>query len=97
LNQGGSGYPRISAIACLLILPDNEYAAEAGGTVTDMETRRVQIVDDDTLLRGLCALALRPVGYDLQEAECGEDAVESFTVSVSCSTTSAPDSRRLAT
>jgi diguanylate cyclase (GGDEF)-like protein/PAS domain S-box-containing protein len=48
--------------------------------VSDKETKRVLIVDDDTLLRGLCALALRPAGYDLQEAECGEDAVESFAL-----------------
>jgi DNA-binding response OmpR family regulator len=47
--------------------------------VSDKETMRVLIVDDDTLLRGLCALALRPAGYDLREAECGEDAVISFT------------------
>jgi diguanylate cyclase (GGDEF)-like protein len=48
--------------------------------VTDKDSKRVLIVDDDTLLRGLCGLALRPAGYDLREAECGEDAVESFAV-----------------
>jgi PAS domain S-box-containing protein len=46
----------------------------------DKESKRVLIVDDDTLLRGLCGLALRPAGYDLREAECGEDAVASFAV-----------------
>ncbi|MEO8313466.1 MAG: EAL domain-containing protein [Pseudomonadota bacterium] len=46
--------------------------------MSDKETKRVLIVDDDTLLRGLCALALRPAGYDMQEAESGEEALKCF-------------------
>lgn len=46
--------------------------------MSEKETKRVLIVDDDTLLRGLCALALRPAGYELQEAESGEDALQCF-------------------
>lgn len=48
--------------------------------MSDKQAKRVLIVDDDTLLRGLCAIALRPAGYDLQEAECGEDAVAAFSL-----------------
>jgi diguanylate cyclase (GGDEF)-like protein/PAS domain S-box-containing protein len=49
--------------------------------VSDKEAIRVLIVDDDTLLRGLCALALRPAGYNLQEAESGVDALKCFAAS----------------
>jgi diguanylate cyclase (GGDEF)-like protein len=44
----------------------------------EREKKRVLIVDDDSLLRGLCALALRPSGYQLAEAASGEQALSSF-------------------
>lgn len=40
--------------------------------------KRVLIVDDDPLLRRLCAVALRPQGYELHEAASGEQAIELF-------------------
>ncbi len=44
----------------------------------DRKETRVLIVDDDPLLRRLCAAALRHDGLELQEADSGEQAVEQF-------------------
>jgi diguanylate cyclase (GGDEF)-like protein/PAS domain S-box-containing protein len=49
--------------------------------VTEADEKRLLIVDDDPLLRRLCMTALRHAGYDLQEADSGERAVESFASS----------------
>jgi EAL domain-containing protein (putative c-di-GMP-specific phosphodiesterase class I)/DNA-binding NarL/FixJ family response regulator len=81
VDRVDSAYPRVPAAVRLQILPGNELQQRSAVPVMDKEAKRVLIVDDDTLQRGLCALALRPAGYDLHEAECGEGAVESFIVS----------------
>jgi len=47
--------------------------------VRDIKGTRVLIVDDDPLLRRLCATALRHVGLELEEADSGEQAVERFS------------------
>lgn len=44
----------------------------------DRKEPRVLVVDDDPLLRRLCAAALRHIGLELEEAESGEQAVERF-------------------
>src|SRR5687767_2266106 len=49
--------------------------------VSQAEEKRILIVDDDPLLRRLCMTALRHPGYDLQEADSGERAVERFASS----------------
>lgn len=43
------------------------------------EKKRILIVDDDPMLRGLCAYALNSSGHDLVEAGAGEQAVELFS------------------
>lgn len=47
----------------------------------DRKEPRVLIVDDDPLLRRLCAAALRHAGLELEEADSGEQAVERFGAS----------------
>jgi diguanylate cyclase (GGDEF)-like protein/PAS domain S-box-containing protein len=42
------------------------------------EQKRILIVDDDPLLRGLCSFALEPAGHELVQAGGGEQAVELF-------------------
>jgi diguanylate cyclase (GGDEF)-like protein/PAS domain S-box-containing protein len=43
------------------------------------EQKRILIVDDDPLLRGLCSFALEPAGHELVQAGGGEQAVELFS------------------
>ena len=42
------------------------------------EVTRILVVDDDPLLRGMAARTLRHAGFDVVEADSGEQALEAF-------------------